>query len=509
MSLTFLWAMIAFVGIPAGIIAGYFLRKTWAVREAQSAEARANAIIEEAKSKERELLLKAKEQSLKVIEDAKKEEATRRGELTHLQDRLEKRESMFDQKLLEFESKQKEVQDKSTKLDGLKEEIQKVKEDQFQKLEKIAELTRDDAKRVLMENVELRSKDELMSRVRKIQNLATEEVDKEAKKILGTAMQRLASAMSAESTTTVVDLPSEEMKGRIIGKEGRNIKALESLTGVEILIDETPDSIIISGFNLVRRHLAKRVLEKLMVDGRIHPGRIEETIEQVKKEMAVEMKKAGEQAAYEVGVAGLDPRLLQLLGRLKYRTSFGQNVLQHSIEVSHLAGLIASEIGANVASCKKGGLLHDIGKSIDHEVQGAHTQLGYDIMKKYGLPEDVAYMAIAHHEDNPATLDWCVVKAADALSGARPGARKGTFENYVQRLTDLENIAKSHEGVDRAFAIQAGREMRVFVRPEQIDDLGATKLAQSIAQEIEQQMQYPGEIRVMVVREKRIIEYAR
>lgn len=348
-----------------------------------------------------------------------------------------------------------------------------------------------------------------MARVRKLQNMATEELDKEAKKILGTAMQRLASSVSAESTTTVVDLPNEEMKGRIIGKEGRNIKALESLTGVEILIDETPDSIIISGFNLVRRHLAKRVLEKLMVDGRIHPGRIEDTVEQVKKEMAVEMKKAGEQAAYEVGVAGLDPRLLQLLGRLKYRTSFGQNVLQHSIEVGHLAGLIAAEVGGNVSACKKGGLLHDIGKAIDHEVQGPHTTLGHEIMKKYGLPEDVAYMAIAHHEDNPATLDWCVVKAADALSGARPGARKGTFENYVQRLTELENIAKTHEGVDRAFAIQAGREVRIFVRPEQIDDLAATKLAQTIAQEIEQQMQYPGEIRVMIIRERRVVEYAR
>lgn len=509
MSPAFLWAMIALVGIPAGIIAGYFLRRAWAVREAQSAEAKAKSILEDAKAKERELLLKAKEQALKINDEAKKEESRRRSELSNLQDRLEKRESLFDQKLLDFEQKQKEVQDKSAKLDEVKVEIQKLKDEQFQKLEKIADLSRDDAKRVLMENVELRSKDELLARIRKLQGQATEEIDKEAKKILGTAMQRLASSVSAESTTTVVDLPNEEMKGRIIGKEGRNIKALEALTGVEIMIDETPDSILISGFNLVRRHLAKRVLEKLMVDGRIHPGRIEETVEIIKKEMANEMRKAGEQAAYEVGVPGLDPRLLQLLGRLKYRTSYGQNVLQHSVEVGHLAGLIAAEVGANVAACKKGGLLHDIGKAIDHEVQGPHTQLGYEIMKKYGLPEEIAYMAIAHHEDNPATLEWCVVKAADALSASRPGARKGTFENYVQRLTELETIAKANPAVERAFAIQAGRELRVFVRPEQIDDFGAAQLAQDVAHRIEQEMQYPGEIKVMVIREKRVIEYAR
>lgn len=509
MSITAIWALIALVGIPGGILAGYFLRRAWAVREAQSAEAKANAIVEEAKAKERDLLLKAKEQSLKIIEEAKQDENRRRQEMTHLQGRIEKRESMFDQKLLEFENKQKEVQEKSIQFDQRMEDVKKIKEEQLAKLEKVAQLTMDEARKTLLENTEIRSKDELLARIRKLQNLATEEVERETKNLLATAMQRLASAMSAESNTTVVDLPNDEMKGRIIGKEGRNIKALESLTGVEIVIDETPESIVISGFNLVRRHLAKRVLEKLMADGRIHPGRIEEVIEQVKKEMATEMKKAGEQAAYEVGVSGLDPRLLQLLGRLKYRTSYGQNQLQHSVEVALLSGLIAEELGANVAVAKKGGLLHDIGKAIDHEVQGAHTQLGYDIMKKYGLPEEVAYIAIAHHEDSSKTLEQAVVKTADALSGARPGARKGTYENYVQRLTELEGIAKSHPGVDRAFAIQAGREVRVFVKPEQIDDYAATKMAQDIAAKIEQDMQYPGEIKVMVVREKRIIQYAR
>lgn len=509
MSPTILWALIALVGIPAGIVSGYFLRRAWAVREAQSAEAKAQAILDEAKNKERELILKAKEEALKVVDESKKQEAVRREELAHQQQRLEKRESLFDQKLMELEQSQKTIQDKSAKLDTQKEEIQKIKEEQLQKLEKVAQLTLDEAKDRVMENAEIRAKDEMLNRIRKYQQQSDEEIEKEAKKTIATAMQRVASSVSAESNTTVVDLPNEEMKGRIIGKEGRNIKALETLTGVEIIIDETPESIVISGFNLVRRHLAKRVLEKLMTDGRIHPARIEDTIEQVKKEMASEMKKAGEQAAYEVGVPGLDPRLMQLLGRLKYRTSYGQNQLQHSIEVGLLSGLLAEELGANVAVAKKSGLLHDIGKAIDHEVQGAHTTLGYDIMKKYGLPEDVAYAAIAHHEDHPKTVEQSIVKTADALSGARPGARKGTFETYVQRLNELEGIAKAFNGVERAFAIQAGREMRVFVKADQIDDLAATKMAQEIAERIEKEMQYPGEIKVMVIREKRIIQYAR
>ncbi len=509
MSLVIIWMIIAVVGIFGGIFAGYFLRKAWAVREAQSAEAKARVIIEEARSKEREVLLKAKDQALKVIDEAKEEEQKRRNELTHMQERLEKREAMFDQKIMEVEQKDKVTQEKQAQLDQVKAEVLKIKDEQVQRLERIAELTRDDAQRILMEHTETKMKEELLSRIRKLQMVGAEEWDLEAKKLLSTAMQRVASTHSTETTTTVVDLPNEEMKGRIIGREGRNIKALEGLTGVEIIVDETPESIVVSGFNPIRRHLAKRVIEKLTVDGRIHPGRIEETVDQVKKEMANDIKKAGDEAAYEVGVAGLDPKIIQILGRLKYRTSYGQNQLRHSVEVGLLAGLIAEEIGANVAVCKKGGLLHDIGKAIDHEVQGGHPQLGYEIMKKYGLPEEIAYMAIAHHEDSPKSLEGSIVKVADALSGARPGARKGTYENYVQRLDELENAAKSFPGVERAFAIQAGRELRVFVKPDQIDDFAAMKLAADVAQKIEAEMQYPGEIKVMVIREKRVIEYAR
>lgn len=509
MSFAILWAIIAALGIPAGIIAGYFLRKSWAVREAQSAEAKGQAIIEEAKSKEREILIQAKDQALRVLDEAKKEEATRRAEIQHLQARIEKRETLFDQKLLELEAKQKETAERGEKLEAMKQEVIAIKEQQLQKLEKVAELSREDAKRVLMENTEIRMKDELLARIRKLQAESDEDVEKQARNIIATAMQRVASSQSTESSTTVVDLPSEEMKGRIIGKEGRNIKTLENLTGIEIIVDETPESIVVSGFNGVRRHLAKRVLEKLLSDGRIHPARIEDTVEQVKKEMASDMKKAGDEAAYEVGVAGLDPRLLQVLGRLKYRTSYGQNQLRHSIEVGILSGLLAEELGANVAVAKKGGLLHDIGKALDHEVQGGHPQIGYEIMKKYNLPEEVCYISIAHHEEHPKTLEGAIVKVADAISGARPGARKGTYENYVQRIEELETLAKSFTGVERAFAIQAGREVRVFVRPEEIDDYKATALASDIAKKIEADLQYPGEIRVTLIREKRIIEYAR
>ncbi|MBT4209349.1 MAG: ribonuclease Y, partial [Candidatus Komeilibacteria bacterium] len=310
-------------------------------------------------------------------------------------------------------------------------------------------------------------------------------------------------------TTTSVSLPNEEMKGRIIGREGRNIKAIEHLTGVEIIIDDTPDAILVSAFNPVRRQLAKRVLEKLMADGRIHPGRVEETVTIAKKELAIDIKKAGEDAAYKAGIVGLDNKLLQILGRLKYRTSYGQNQLQHALEVSHLSGLLAAELKADVTVCKKGGLLHDLGKALDHEIKGSHPEIGYDLMKKFGLPEEVAYMSTAHHEDHPKTLEGVIVKIADAISGSRPGARRDSFEEYIQRLSELEDTAKTFEGVEKVYAIQAGREIRVFVSPDKVDDYTAEKLARDIANKIESDLKYPGEIRVTMIREKRITEYAR
>ncbi|MBI5405006.1 MAG: ribonuclease Y [Candidatus Kerfeldbacteria bacterium] len=506
---TSIWIILAAVGIPAAAIAGYFLRKSWATREAASVEAKASNLLAEAKAKQKQILLEAQEQALKVLQDAKKDEEERRRELNTQRQRLEQREQKFDEKILEIEKSKEDLAQRAEKADAIKKELERIREEQFQKLEKIAELTREEAKTVLLNNTENSIKDELVDRIKKLQQTSYEELEKESKKLLSTALQRVASSHAAETTTTVVPLPSDDLKGRIIGKEGRNIKTIEQLTGVEIIVDDTPESIIVSGFSLIRRHIAKRALEKLMADGRIHPARIEEAVEQAKKDMAIDIKKAGEEAAREVGIVGLDPKLIQILGRLKYRTSYGQNVLRHSVEVAILAGVLADELGANSAVAKKGGLLHDIGKAIDHEVQGTHTQLGYDIMRKFGLPEEVAYIAIAHHEDSPRTFEGVIAKVADAMSGARPGARKDTYEQYVQRLEELEGIAKTFDGVDKVYAIQAGREMRVFVMPEKVDDLAAIKLARDIANQIESQLQYPGEIKVTLIREKRVIEYAR
>jgi ribonuclease Y len=308
---------------------------------------------------------------------------------------------------------------------------------------------------------------------------------------------------------TMVELPSDDMKGRIIGKEGRNIKSLEQLTGVEIIVDDTPGSIMISGFSLLRRHLAKRALENLMGDGRIHPTRIEEAVEEAKRDLALEIKKAGEEACYQLGVTGMDPKVISILGRLKFRTSYGQNVLQHSLEVGTISGMLAEELGADVAICKKGGLFHDLGKAVDHEVQGSHPELGYRLMKKYGFPEEIAYMSIAHHEDRPKTLEGVIVRTADAISGSRPGARRDSVERYLQRLEDLEKVATSLPGITKAYAIQAGREVRVFVTPTEVDDLTMVKMAQEIARKIEAELQYPGEIKVNCIRESRVVEYAR
>lgn len=496
-------------GLAVGLAGGYVLRKLLAVKSKDAAEAQALSIINEARNQEKDILIKAKEQSLKIIEEAKQEEVNRRKELQHLQERLEKREAAFDQKLLELESEKQRLEAERQKFETAREEIKKIREEQLQKLEKIAGFNQEEAKKVLFDYVEEKNKDDLAARIRKLEETSTSEIERRARVMLASVMERIASSHAVETTTTVVNLPSDDMKGRIIGKEGRNIKAIEQLTGVEIIVDETPGAIVLSGFNPIRRHVAKKALEALLQDGRIHPGRIEEAIDKAKRDMAEEIRKAGEEAAYEVGVAGLDPKLIQLLGRLKFRTSYGQNVLQHSKEVALISKLLAEELKANVAVAVKGGLLHDIGKAVDHEIQGSHPEIGYDIMKKFGLPEEVAYLAIAHHEDNPKTLEGLITKVADAVSGARPGARKDTYENYLQRLQELENVATSFEGVEKAYAIQAGREVRVFVRPTEIDDLQAIKLARAIADKIEQELKYPGEIKVNVIRETRVIEYAR
>jgi len=504
-----IWILVAVIGTGGGMLVGWIGRKSWASKKIETAESRLQQAIQETKNKQKELIIQSKDKAIKIIDDAKKEATSQRQELRHLQSRLEKRENLFDQKLITLEEKQQKIFNKANRLEEAKKEILKIKEEQMAKLEKIAALTKDEAKKVLLENTETEIKDELVQRIKKLQRESSEQLEQEAKNMLSRVIQRCASPHTAETTTTVVNLPSDEMKGRIIGREGRNIKTLEQLTGVEIIVDDTPEAIVVSGFSPIRRHLAKRALEKLIQDGRIHPGRIEETIEAAKKDLALDIKKAGEEAAYEVGIAGLDPKLVQVVGRLKYRTSYGQNILRHSIEVANVSALLAGELGANVAIAKKGGFLHDIGKAVDHEVQGTHPEIGHDIGKKFSLPQEIINCIAFHHEDEPPSLEALIVKVADAISGSRPGARKDTYEQYLQRLNELEDVAKSFDGVEKSYAIQAGREVRVFVVPEKIDDLKAVKLAKEIAKKIEEELKYPGEIKVNVIRETRIIEYAR
>lgn len=509
MSESIIWVILTFVGLPGGMIVGWWGRKVWAAKQIDTAEAKLQNLINETKNKQKELLIQAKDKAIRIIDDAKREANERVREGTRLQERVEKRETLFDRKLMEFEDKQQKLYEKAERLETIKREISQIKTEQLTKLEKIAQLTKEEAKKVIIENTEREMGEELLERIKKLQKESGEELNKEAKNILSRVIQRVATSHTAETTTTVINIPSDEMKGRIIGREGRNIKTIEQLTGVEIIVDDTPETIIISGFSPIRRHLAKRALDKLIQDGRIHPAKIEEAVESAKKDLAIDIKEAGEEATYEVGIAGLDPKLIQILGRLKYRTSYGQNILRHSIEVANLSALLAEELGGDVAIAKKGGLLHDIGKAVDQEIQGTHPEIGRDIGKKFGLSEEVIKCIETHHEDQPASLEALIVKMADAISGSRPGARKDTYEQYLQRLTELENIAKSFEGIEKAYAIQAGREIRVFVIPEKINDLQAMKLAKDISKKIEEELKYPGEIKVNVIREMRVTEYAR
>lgn len=505
----FLFVGIAAISAVIGIIAGYFVRKFLATKSIGSAEARAERIVEDAKVKQKELILQGQEKAIKLIEEAKHEETKRRQDIDTKETRLEKRESLFDQKLLDLESKQKELADGKKHVEEMQEELKKIRAEQLAKLEKVAALSQEDAKKILLDNVERIAKEDIISRIRKLDMETQDELERRVKELIIPVIQRCAASHSVEMTTTAVALPSDEMKGRIIGKEGRNIKTIEHITGVEIIVDETPNMITLSGFSAIRRQVAKRAIEKLIADGRIHPGRIEETVEEAKRDLALDLKKAGEDTLFELGIAGIDPKLVMILGRLKYRTSYGQNNLQHAKEVALLSGMLAEELGEDAALAKKAGLFHDIGKAVDHEVQGSHTEIGYTILKKFNFPEEIAYPTIGHHEDKPKTIIATIVKAADAISGARPGARKDTLEQYIKRLEDLERVATSFAGVAKTYAIQAGRELRVFVTPEQVDDLSAHKLARDIAQKIEAEMQYPGEIRVTIIRETRVIEYAR
>lgn len=508
----------AVMGVILGVIAGFIAAKRIAsdkVKKSQhlieQAEAEANKRIAQAEAKEQEVLLKAKDKAVKILEEARLEERKAIEELKKQQASLAERENTFGSKLLEIEDARKEIEVKALALAENQKRVEELKEEESKKLQEVARLTPEEALERMLKLIEDQHQDTLLARTRKLDQMESEDIDRKAKNIIAVAIQRLASSHVVETTTTHVELPSDEMKGRIIGREGRNIKAIELLTGCELIVDDTPGMITVSGFSPIRRNVAKRALDKLIVDGRIHPGRIEEAIEEAKKELALDIKKAGEDALFQLGIsmAGIDPKLVQILGRLKYRTSHGQNQLVHSMEVANLASLMGAELGADVNVCRKGGLFHDIGKAVDHDMQGGHPELGYQIMKKFGFPEEICYQSIGHHEDKPKTLEAVIVKAADAISGARPGARKDSLEFYVKRLEELEAAATSFEGVEKVYAIQAGREIRVFVNPKQVDDFAATTLARDIANKIEQELKYPGEVRVTLIRETRITEYAK
>ncbi|MDD3486865.1 MAG: ribonuclease Y [Candidatus Moranbacteria bacterium] len=501
---------IGILSLAIGSILGYLARQSIAKKQLGTAEGKINKMTEEAESKARDVLLEAKNKAVEVLEEAKKDEKKRQDQIFRQEKRLENREEGLDRKLDEVEKEKRNLLGKAEEIKRIRKETEGARQEQLKRLEKIAGLSREEAKKILLQLAEERNREVIAERVKKLEREGQEELDKRARNIMSLAMQRYAGSHSAETTTSTVAIPSDELKGRIIGREGRNIKTLERLTGIEVIVDDTPEAIVLSGFNPVRREIARIALEKLINDGRIHPTRIEEAVSFAKAEVNNKIKEAGEAAVYDVGVAGLDPKLIQLLGRLRFRTSYGQNVLLHSLEVAHLSGALAAELGLNVSLAKKAGLLHDIGKAIDHEVQGTHIEIGVNILKKFGIGKDVIDAVKSHHEDYPfENNEGMIIAAADALSASRPGARKDTLEDYIKRLEDLENVAQSFDAVEKTYAIQAGREIRVFVKPEKVDDLGALNLARSIADKIEQDLKYPGEIKVNVLRETRAVEVAR
>lgn len=498
--------VLALVGLGIGFGANTVITK----KKMGDAEVQAKKELEKTKRESQKIIAEAKEKAADIADQARKDEQTRRKEFKEIEQRLLAREESLDKKLDQLDKRTEALRKSEDEVESLKEEIRSIRGKQQEKLEKVAKLSKQEAADKLMQMTERDIKGDLLGLVSKLQNEAKETAEDQAALIITQAMERMASEVTAERTITSMKLEDEEMKGRIIGKEGRNIQALQRATGVDILVDDTPGYIVLSSFDPVRREVARQALEMLLKDGRVHPGRIEEVVDKAQKNVAKDVVRAGEDAAREVGIIGVPKEILQLLGELKYRTSYGQNVLKHSTEMAHIAGIIAEELGANVKVAKYSALVHDIGKALTHKMEGKHHHISGEMLRKYGAPEEVAHAAEAHHDDMEATtVEALIVRVVDAISAARPGARNISAENFIERMKDLENVANSFSGIEKSYAISAGREIRIFVKPKEVDDLSAIKLARDISTKIESSLQYPGTIKVNVIRETRAVEFAK
>lgn len=501
--------VVGLVALGLGVGVGYFIRKRLAQSRADSIESKAQQKVQEAESKAKDIVLEAKEKSIEIIDEAKEEEKKRREKLEKAEDRVEKQEKLLQDKEQRIKEQRDKLEEKAAEMKRVKEGLKEKKNKIDEKLQEISGYSKEQAKNRLFEKLEENSSEELLSRKLKLDRQNDEEVEQKARKIIINAMERTAANHAQDATSTEVELPSDDMKGRIIGKDGRNIKTIEKLTGCELVIDDTPESIMISGFSPIRRRITYLALKKLIKDGRIQPAKIEEYVEKAKEELAVDIKQIGEEALHQLGIIDVETKLASIVGRLKYRTSYGQEVLNHSIEVAHLSAIMADELGMNAQKAKKAGFFHDIGKALDHESDGTHTQIGYEVLNKFDVDEDIAQVALTHHDSNPSLLLTKIVMAADAISASRAGARGDSFEEYIERLENLEETAQDFPGIKKAYAVEAGREIRVFAEPEAVDDYESYNLAQDIARKIESDLTYPGEIKVTMIREQRVIEYAR
>ncbi len=509
MSLKIVFALLS-VATAAGIALGYYLRFIISLGRKGSLELRLQQMEILAKDKEKEIITEAEKKAEEILKEARHEIKEKEVESKKTEDRLIKKEELLDHRQTDIDREVEEIKKRIEEIKTIRENTEKLESEKREELHKVAKLSEEDAKAEIFKVVEKNSEEDILAHMQKLEMMGTEKFEDKAKTIVATAIQRLSNSVSSDMLTTHVVIPNDEIKGKIIGKEGRNIKAFERVTGVEVIVDDTPGSITISSFDPVRRQIAKLALEKLIADGRIQPAKIEEFTQKAESEINKIIKEKGEEAVYETGVLGLDPRVVSILGRLHFRTSYGQNILAHSIEMSHIAGMLAEELGADVSVAKAGALVHDIGKALDHEVVGTHVDIGRRILQKFGTNEAIIKAMQAHHEEYPyETVESIIVQSADAISGSRPGARRDSVENYLKRLADLEGLAKSFTGVEKAYALQAGREIRIFVTPTDVSDLDAKKMARDIAIKIEQDLKYPGEIKVVVIREARIIEFAR